>query len=177
MPVSTAASRLRQMYSFSLLVKLKENFCYRCGEEIQSVEDFSLDHMVPWRNSTKDVFWDLGNIKPAHFTCNAGAHTGGTVFKVGHIPKNSRWTDAPDGTKWCCRCKMFVANTLFSKNRTTRDGLNSECRLCRRKFRSKGIYVTRDFTEGTANGEANRLESDGSERMTVQPSCPLPFCK
>ena len=137
MSMSTARSRLLQKFLFSVLVRSGENICCRCGKEIETSEQLCLDHVEPWREVSASLFWDLDNIKPAHFGCNSAAKRTKTNFCVGHIPKNSKWPEAPEGTKWCNACKTFVSHELYSKNRTTRDGLNKECNPCRKLARKK----------------------------------------
>lgn len=75
MPIGTAANRLRKMVLFSLLVRLRENFCYRCGSEILSVADLSIEHKEAWLRAENpvDAFFDLDNIAFSHLSCNSAA--------------------------------------------------------------------------------------------------------
>ncbi len=70
-----ACNRLRKKVLFSLVVRLKENMCYRCGNEILSVDDLSLEHKNAWRQATDPVesFFDLDNISFSHLSCNSAA--------------------------------------------------------------------------------------------------------
>ena len=140
MSVSKASSRLRKQYTFSLLCRLGENFCCRCGGEIETAEDLSLDHVEPWRGVSASLFWNLDNIKPAHWKCNTLAVRKSlrSSSRRGSIPWHSKAKDAPEGKKWCWICQEYVDILLFSKDRSKFDGLCQECGPCRSKMRSKG---------------------------------------
>lgn len=75
MPIGTASNRLRKLVIFSLLKKLGENFCFQCGAEIESEEDLSIEHKIPYLDSEnpKSLFFDIDNIAFSHLTCNCGA--------------------------------------------------------------------------------------------------------
>ena len=70
-----ACNRLRKKVLFSLIVRLKENTCYRCGNEILSVDDLSIEHKDAWRQAENPVesFFDLDNIDFSHLSCNSAA--------------------------------------------------------------------------------------------------------
>jgi hypothetical protein len=70
MPYGTACNRLRKNILFSLLKKLKENTCFKCGQVIQSVDDLSIEHKLPWEGRDADLFWDIENISFSHVGCN-----------------------------------------------------------------------------------------------------------
>ena len=70
MPFGTASNRLRKMVLFDLLRKHGENICFRCGKEIETYEELSLEHKQPWLNVDATLFWDLGNIAFSHLNCN-----------------------------------------------------------------------------------------------------------
>lgn len=69
---STAQHRLRGMLFYNALVELGKNMCYRCGEEINSSNELSIEHKTAWLNSEDPVyyFWDLNNIAYSHRKCN-----------------------------------------------------------------------------------------------------------
>ena len=73
MPHGTASGRLRKKILYDLLVRLKENFCYQCENEIQSETELSIEHKTPWLDNSPELFWDLNNIAFSHLSCNAGA--------------------------------------------------------------------------------------------------------
>jgi len=70
MPFGTACNRLRKNILFSLLVRLQENVCFKCGELILSVNDLSIEHKQPWEGRDSNLFWDLNNIAYSHLGCN-----------------------------------------------------------------------------------------------------------
>ncbi len=76
MPYGTANGRLRKMLLFKLAGELGRLDCYRCDAEmIDSIEDFSIEHIEPWMSAEDPVeaFFDLDNIAFSHITCNVGA--------------------------------------------------------------------------------------------------------
>ena len=71
MPWGTAAHRLRQRLFFSLLVKLGENVCLKCGQKIESLySELSIDHKQDWLDNDPALFWDESNIAYSHRKCN-----------------------------------------------------------------------------------------------------------
>ena len=70
MPLGTATAKLRKMVLFTILSKHKENYCYRCGQEITSCDDLSMEHKIAWLDNDPDLFWDLDNIAFSHLNCN-----------------------------------------------------------------------------------------------------------
>ncbi len=107
MPWGTAAHRLRQRLFFSLLMKLGENVCFKCGGQIESYRDLSIEHKKDWLDIDPVLFWDESNIAYSHRKCNkAGRHflkrTHGThgVYTRGcrcrectnaHVAYNNQW--------------------------------------------------------------------------------------
>lgn len=75
---STACGRLRKILLFSLAVELNRNVCYRCNRLIGSVDDFTIDHIIPWMYSEKpnELFFDIDNIAFSHGTCNSSHSRG-----------------------------------------------------------------------------------------------------
>jgi len=75
MPVGTAAHRLRKNIMFTMAQKLGEDLCFRCGCQIETVEEFSVEHKESWQNSADPIaaFFDLENISFSHHSCNSGA--------------------------------------------------------------------------------------------------------
>ena len=73
MPIGTASGRLKKMILFNLVIRLNENFCYQCGAEIETIEEFSIEHKTAWLDNSPDLFWDLNNIAFSHLSCNVGA--------------------------------------------------------------------------------------------------------
>ena len=125
-PFGTATSKLRKIVLFSVLQKHGETICYRCGTDIESVDEFSMDHKVPWFGADNELFWDLENVGYSHLVCNTGArrnHPQPALRKVG-----------PPGTSWCTSCRRFRPVERITKGgKNGRNGLNVECKDCRRQ--------------------------------------------
>lgn len=75
MSFSTASNRLRKMVMFQLVQQCGRNNCHRCGEKIDDIDNFSIEHMEEWLHSEnpKELFFDLNNIAFSHHTCNTRA--------------------------------------------------------------------------------------------------------
>lgn len=64
-----------EKYTKSDVIENCGNKCHLCGKEIDLTrkypdpQSFSIDHVIPVSRGGNDV---LGNVKPAHFGCNAG---------------------------------------------------------------------------------------------------------
>ena len=73
MPFGTATNRLRKMVLFSLIQHTELENCYQCKEKIETVQELSMEHMIPWLNSSDPVglFFDTDNIAFSHLSCNA----------------------------------------------------------------------------------------------------------
>lgn len=68
----TANAKLKKMILFHMAAKLGENVCFQCGEIIDNINDFSIEHKVPWLDSDDPVrmFFDINNISFSHLKCN-----------------------------------------------------------------------------------------------------------
>jgi len=90
--VGTAAHRLRKLLLWRYVVAAGDNICFRCGKTIESIDDLSIDHVIPWRHSGDPArfFFDLGNVRFSHLGCNSASarRTKGKRFEKGHIPSN-----------------------------------------------------------------------------------------
>lgn len=73
MNYGTASNRLRKQLLFKYVQMAKEDNCYRCGKQILTVNEFSIDHKESWENISKDLFWNLDNIAFSHLKCNIKA--------------------------------------------------------------------------------------------------------
>lgn len=107
MPFGTATNRLRKRVLFYLLVKHKENFCFRCGLEIESEENLSIDHKEPWFGLDTKLFWDIGNIAFAHLKCNVA--TGRKIKGIRKHGTSAAYGGAHAGTRSYrpgCRCDI-----------------------------------------------------------------------
>ena len=121
MPHGTAANKLRKNILFHLLVRLQENACFKCGEQILSANDLSIEHKQPWEGRDSNLFWDLNNIAFSHLRCNQ-------PHQRCHEPMGR--VIPPEGMNWCIRHKNFlpVAQFAVSKHRWT--GLHNLCKEC-----------------------------------------------
>jgi hypothetical protein len=74
MPIGTASNRLRKRIIFSLLRRLGETNCFRCGCPIETFVELSVEHKTPWLDTPDPVavFFDIENIAFSHLTCNVG---------------------------------------------------------------------------------------------------------
>ncbi len=72
MPIGTASNRLRKLILFDCIQQLNKDKCYRCGEYIYEIDDFSVEHKEPWLDSGNalELFFDLDNIAFSHLSCN-----------------------------------------------------------------------------------------------------------
>jgi hypothetical protein len=70
----TAVYRLYRLITFDLLRQAGHNVCYRCGREIECVDELSFDHKVPWRTAPDPIaaYFDLTNVAFSHQRCNSG---------------------------------------------------------------------------------------------------------
>jgi len=121
----TACYRLRKSIMFSLIKNTPLSVCYRCGERIVLIDEFSIDHKESWENADDPLqsFFDLDNIAFSHLKCNIAAAINPT-----HI-KN------PEGHFGCWGHKQFLNKTLF-KPSTLKGPRNSGlCRKCKSKQR------------------------------------------
>lgn len=75
MPIGTASAKLRKSILFSLLRETKKNICYQCGKVIETEEELSIEHKIPYLDSDdpKRLFFDLNNIAFSHLKCNIRA--------------------------------------------------------------------------------------------------------
>jgi len=58
---------------FSLAQECGKDTCFRCGQKIESVEEFSIEHKISWLDTSPHLFWDLSNIAYSHLSCNRKA--------------------------------------------------------------------------------------------------------
>ncbi len=70
MALGTATGKLRKIIMFDLIKQASKNFCFRCGKQIEYIEDLSIDHKEFWLGIDKALFWDLDNIEFSHLKCN-----------------------------------------------------------------------------------------------------------
>lgn len=82
-------SKLRTMIMFNLAKELNKHHCFRCGVEILTAKEFSVDHKIPYRHASnqEELYWSMDNIAFAHLRCNilAGRRNKG---KPKHTPES-----------------------------------------------------------------------------------------
>jgi hypothetical protein len=72
---STAGSALKKQIMFHMAKKLGMDNCFQCGEKIETVKEFSVEHKIPWLHSenAKELYFDIDNIAFSHLSCNCKA--------------------------------------------------------------------------------------------------------
>lgn len=100
MPIGTAGNRLRKAIIFKLLEESNQNFCFQCGAEIESVNELSIEHKVPYLDSGKaqELYFDLDNIGFSHLSCNCSASRRNEK-KCGTLYSYNEGCRCPDCTK------------------------------------------------------------------------------
>jgi len=75
MNTGCAQHRLRRMILFKLVQDVNKDICHQCKQKIDNIEDFSIEHIIPWLDSEnpKELFFDLNNIAFSHLSCNSRA--------------------------------------------------------------------------------------------------------
>ena len=99
-PHGTANSKLKKILLFNLVKKLNLDVCFQCGKKIESLEEFSIEHKIPWLDSEdpQKLFYDLNNIAYSHLKCNVGA------ARQTRILKHPSQQSYKDGCK-CNECR------------------------------------------------------------------------
>lgn len=120
MPQGTANHKLRKSILFEYVRRAGDNICYKCGIDIDSVSDLSIEHKEPWEGRDAVLFWSLDNIAFSHVQCNR-PHNGPET-------RRTRMNDAYQF--WCNRCKMWKEKDEFAKNASTWSGVNPRCTAC-----------------------------------------------
>ncbi len=121
---STASNQLRKIVLFNLLVKHKENNCYRCTKPIEEIEQLSIEHKTPWLDSKNPVklFFDLENIAFSHLNCN-----------ISEARKPFKILDKP-GYLWCWRCQTYKKCDEFPPSAMI--SRQKDCSACYSNYRA-----------------------------------------
>lgn len=136
---ATAMSKLRKVVFFNQLKKHNENVCVRCGQEIVSPNELSIEHIKPWEGISVELFWDLNNVAFSHLKCNVPHNRWGgrNKRKVG-----------PVGTAWCIGHQQFLPDFQFAKSSWNWSGFQKYCKGClvlRKSGKFKGLQEIRKF--------------------------------
>lgn len=75
MNYGTASHKLKKSMMFYMAQELGMDTCFQCEKTIQTLEEFSVEHKVPWLDSEDPLafFFAIENIAFSHLGCNAGA--------------------------------------------------------------------------------------------------------
>jgi len=163
----TARHRLARIILFNLIQQLEKDLCFRCNKLIQTVEELSIDHKIPWENeiNAKELFWNLENIAFSHLICNtvhARKNTEGR--RLGYLKIKQHYADKSKKNKtdkcWCYVCKKELSLENFTKNSKKSNGLQDECKKCRSKRRKElrlqkqGKLIREDSDPNSASTES-----------------------
>lgn len=121
MPHGTATNKLRKQIMFFLVRETNRDNCFKCGQRIIEIDDFTIEHKKIWEGVDPKLFWDINNIAFSHKQCNK---TERTTRKIG-----------PEGTAWCYLCKSFLHNAQFDIDRQRPNGFSNKCKSCLSKKR------------------------------------------
>jgi hypothetical protein len=137
---STATNKLRKQVLFKYVRMAGHDVCYRCGEVISNVDDFTIDHKNPWLYEDPNLFWDLDNISFSHRKCNI-PHRYFTK-ECGNIGGfYQRKVDKDE--LWCNKCKKFLNICEFNDNAYTWSGKQKWCKSCAKRHQKR-----RDINDG-----------------------------
>lgn len=135
----SANNTLRKSILFKYVTLAGDGFCFKCGAEIESIDDFSIEHKDVWLHTDDPVgkFFDLDNIAFSHLSCNNvdrpefAADANARRWKAFRNDREKR------GVAYCTVCKSEKSIDDFTKNAYNENGLQSECKPCRSMKRSK----------------------------------------
>ena len=134
MPHGTAAGRLRKMLLFRYVCRACENICFKCGKLIETIEELSIEHKLPWEGRSAELFWDLENITFSHRLCNR-PHSfgkGNTACLLQHL-YHTKTKNAPVGQAWCAGHKAYRDVNMFHSNSRNVNQVASYCKECRKR--------------------------------------------
>ena len=112
MSIGMATHKLRKAIMFDLVKKAGIDRCYRCGEQILDIDNFSIEHKERWLDSEnpQKLFFDLNNIAFSHLGCNSSSKRNGherIAMKHGTLVKYKNRK---------CRCSLCKkANAEYSR--------------------------------------------------------------
>ena len=130
-----ANNRLKKALLFKYVWMADENICHVCGGDIESPEDFSIEHILPWEGRDPELFWSLENITFSHIQCNRPHVQSGPDWNSKGGPPNKK--TCPGGMSWCGCCEMCLPRERFNLDRSAWHGLQSTCKPCRSEARRR----------------------------------------
>lgn len=138
MAAGTVNARLRKLILFSLVQKTGQDICFRCGSRIETVNELSIEHKLPWLDVSIELFWDLANIAFSHLSCNVGSgrrskQPQNLKSNIAANKSKSKKLNAPIGKAWCAGHKDYLPVERFRKDSFRLDGLRIYCQECRKK--------------------------------------------
>lgn len=120
MSYGKATNRLRKMVLFHVLKQVGLNLCFRCGERIESTDELSLEHTVPWQTARhpKTVFFDVDRVAFSHLKCNSGSFNREKTHCLhGHEYTAANTFRRPgDGYRECRQCRREQNRTRWHTN-------------------------------------------------------------
>jgi hypothetical protein len=131
MTYGAAAHRLRKQILFRYVQAAGDDFCFKCGARIETVEELSIEHKLPWEGRDVALFWDLQNIAFSHLSCNTP--------HIHRAPATGRTAKIypPNGMLWCSRHKDFLPTSQFYTNTGSCTGYQTYCKECKLKIENK----------------------------------------
>ncbi len=114
----SATHKLRKAILFQLVQKTDQDICYQCKKRIETIDEFSIEHIKPWLDSDNpgERFFDLDNIAFSHLVCN---------IKASRTPHKREW---PPGQAWCWECKQMKSLSEFRPSKM--QNRSATCRPC-----------------------------------------------
>ncbi len=124
MTFGKAANRLRKSILFEYVKKAGEDICYVCKQNIENINDFTIEHKVSWLNSEnpKELFWDIHNISFSHAKCNRPT--------TRHINSSQKIKPEDNKNSICSDCKKEKPKEQFHSRKTRWNGVDFRCRDC-----------------------------------------------
>ena len=127
MSQGAANNKLRKQVLYRYVRLANHHFCYKCGAEIETVDEFSIEHILPWEGRDSELFWDLENISFSHSQCNRPHIRTGPIKHF------------PEGQYECPCCKELKNFGEFYKNSSSRLGISHQCKQCHNDERDRRL--------------------------------------
>lgn len=127
MSPSKARARLARIILFDLAKRLSLDVCFQCSNKIEKLEEFTIEHKIPWLHNDSKLFWDITNIAFSHYICNSAKTR----------PASSR---CKVGYHWCNHCLQCLPVTIFGRRKQRGYApLRNYCNPCRSIRRKAGM--------------------------------------